>query len=182
MSPSGALEPGSCWGAPTLWSLACFATGLSTWRRGSRLFDPESLGPWQRDTESRVDIVTGCLALVPREVWTTLGGFDESFWMYGEDADLSLRAAERGYRPMITPEAVVTHVIGASSPSGGKTELVLGAKARLFRKHWSPRRARIGIALLQLGCAVRGFAGGENWLSAWRNRASWSAPDDGLSL
>lgn len=177
MSPSGALEPSSCWGAPTLWSLACYATGLSWLFGGTRRFDPESLGPWQRDTEAQVDIVTGCLALITRDLWQALGGFDESFWMYGEDADLSLRVAARGYRPMITPAAVVTHVIGASSTLGGKSQLVLGAKARLLRKHWSPARARIGIVLLRLGCAIRALAGNEEWRAAWRNRRSWSAPD-----
>ena len=65
LSPEGELDPGSCWGAQSLWSLVCFAAGLSTVFHGSRLFDPESLGGWPRDSERQVDIVTGCLCLVP---------------------------------------------------------------------------------------------------------------------
>ena len=61
-----------------------------------------------------VDIVTGCLLLAPRTLWEELGGFDTRFFMYGEDADLSLRAEALGYRPAITPDAVVTHEIGVS--------------------------------------------------------------------
>jgi GT2 family glycosyltransferase len=55
----GSLEPSSCWGAPSLWSLACFAFGFSTAFKGSRLFDPESLGGWQRNTVGEVPIITG---------------------------------------------------------------------------------------------------------------------------
>ena len=69
---------------------------LSTAFRGSRLFDPESLGGWQRDTVREVGIVTGCLLLVPRALWQELGGFDTRFFMYGEDADLGMRARALG--------------------------------------------------------------------------------------
>src|SRR5204862_7187826 len=122
----GAVDPKSCWGAPTLWSLVCFASGLSTLFPRTRLFDPESLGRWPRDTEQEVDIVTGCLLLTRRNVWDELGGFDERFWVYGEDADFCLRAAGRGWRPAITPRATVVHVVGASSASEyDKKDLVL---------------------------------------------------------
>jgi GT2 family glycosyltransferase len=52
----GELDPSSCWGAPTLWSLTCFALGLSTAFAGSPVFDPESLGRWQRDTVREVPV------------------------------------------------------------------------------------------------------------------------------
>lgn len=176
VSLAGSLEPSSCWGAPTVWSLFCFATGLSTAFRRNRWLDPESLGNWDRDTERQVDIVTGCLALIRRDLWNELGGFDERFWMYGEDLDLSLRIREAGYRPMITPRATVTHVIGASSPSGAKHAMVLGARVGVIRKHWSPRRARIGTSLMLTGCAVRSIAGSQAaaWRAAWRQRHVWS--------
>jgi GT2 family glycosyltransferase len=155
----GRLDPSSCWGAPTLWSWFCFATGLSTVFRRSSLFDPESLGGWQRDSAREVDIVTGCLLATERRVWDELGGFDERFFMYGEDADLSLRAAEAGYRPRITPDAVVVHANGVSSGSKAhKNRLLLTGKATLARVHWAPARARAGLALLTVGVAVRALA------------------------
>jgi N-acetylglucosaminyl-diphospho-decaprenol L-rhamnosyltransferase len=107
MRPDGGVDPSSCWGRPTLWSTFCFAVGLSTAFRRSLAFDPESLGMWERDSVCEVDIVTGCLLMTTRGTWDRLGGFDEDFFMYGEDADLSLRAAELGLRPAITPDAVV---------------------------------------------------------------------------
>ena len=141
LSPDGELDPGSCWGAQSLWSLVCFASGLSTVFRGSQIFNPESLAGWQRDSAREVDVVTGCLCLAQRTVWDQLGGFDEAFFMYGEDADLSARAHKLGYHPAITPDAVIVHHVGASSLSVDKREMNLRCRVALARKHWSPPRA-----------------------------------------
>ena len=179
LRPDGELEPGSCWGAQSLWSLVCFAFGLSSIFRGSRVFNPESLAGWSRDTERRVDIVTGCLCLVPRAVWEQLDGFDESFFMYGEDADLAARARSRGYHPAITPDAVILHHVGASSLSVDKREMNLRCRVELARKHWSPRRASAAVALLQAGTGVRAFAAAvtrrpsSTWPAVWRRRRDW---------
>ncbi|HEU4450250.1 MAG TPA: glycosyltransferase family 2 protein [Gaiellaceae bacterium] len=187
LDPDGRVNPGSCWGAPSLWSLACFATVLSTAFRGNRLLDPESLGGWQRDSVREVDIVTGCLLLAPRALWEELGGFDTRFFMYGEDADLSLRARALGHRPAITPDAVITHEIGVSSATReDKLLLLYRGKATLLRKHWGPLRRRVGIRLLVAGVGVRALAasvlgrlrpaGGRrasHWPGVWKARREW---------
>ncbi len=155
--PDGALDPSSCWGAPSLWSWTCFATGLSTAFKGSRLLDPESLGGWQRDTYRPVPVVTGCLLMTTRETWERLGGLDTDYFMYGEDADLSLRAAEAGLRPAITPDAVAVHAVGASSSAKAhKVRLLMTGKATLARKRWPAWKARAGVGLLLGGAALRG--------------------------
>lgn len=154
--PDGVLDPSSCWGAPSLWSWTCFATGLSTAFKGSRVLDPESLGRWQRDTYRQVPVVTGCLLLTTRETWERLGGLDTDYFMYGEDADLSLRAAEAGLRPAITPDAVVVHAVGASSArKAHKVRLLMTGKATLARKRWPAWKARTGIVLLVAGATLR---------------------------
>ncbi|HET9052117.1 MAG TPA: glycosyltransferase family 2 protein, partial [Candidatus Dormibacteraeota bacterium] len=184
----GALEPSSCWGAQSPWSLFCFATGLSTVMRGSRLFDPESLGGWRRDSVREVGVVTGCLLLVPRTVWDSLGGFDPDFFMYGEDADLCIRAARRGWRPVITPAATVTHATGQSSPRPERVVLVMKSRATLLRKHWQQPRRGFGLAMLLAGVSLRaaGSAALEalsgrahphqaTWRRVWRARRDWFA-------
>jgi GT2 family glycosyltransferase len=186
LDPDGRVNPGSCWGAPSLWSLFCFATVLSTAFKGNRLFDPESLGGWQRDSVREVDIVTGCLLLVRRTLWEELGGFDARFFMYGEDADLGLRARALGYRPAITPDAVVTHEIGVSSATReDKLVLLFRGKATLVHKHWGPLRRRLGIRLLLAGVGVRalleavlrrvrGRDGRTSfWPEVWKARDAW---------
>jgi N-acetylglucosaminyl-diphospho-decaprenol L-rhamnosyltransferase len=183
--PDGSTQPGSCWGRPTPWSLICFGTLLTTAFPRSRLFNPEMLGTWQRDSVREVDIVTGCLLLIPRRLWDELGGFDDVFFMYGEDADLSLRARKHGFRPAITPDAVVTHVVGVSSESrSDKMVLVFQSKVTLLRKHWPPWLGRFGIAMLWLGVGLRalltrlagrGSDGADTWVGVWRARRSWLA-------
>ena len=65
LRPDGSLEPSSCWGLPTLWSMTLFAFGLTTLAPRSRWLDPESLGTWQRDTVREVGVITGCFLLSP---------------------------------------------------------------------------------------------------------------------
>ena len=154
--PDGTLDPSSAWGAPSLWSWTCFATGLSAAFKRSPIFDPESLGRWERDSFRPVDVVTGCLLMCTRETWDALGGLDTDYFMYGEDADLSLRARAAGFRPAITPEAEVVHAVGVSSGrKPHKTRLLMTGKATLARKRWTPGRARAGVALLLAGAVVR---------------------------
>ncbi|GEN79712.1 glycosyltransferase family 2 protein [Actinotalea fermentans] len=154
--PDGRLDPSSCWGAPSLWSWLCFATGLSAAFKGSRVFDPESLGGWQRDTYRHVPVVTGCLLMTTRETWDRLAGLDTDYFMYGEDADLSLRAAELGLHPAITPDAVAVHAVGASSSrKAHKVRLLMTGKATLARKRWPAWKARAGVGLLLAGAALR---------------------------
>lgn len=183
----GELDPRSCWGLPTWWSQVCFAAGLSTLRPRSRRFDPESLGRWQRDTRREVGVITGCLLLATREAWDDLGGFDESFFMYGEDTDLSARARTRGWRPLHVPEAAVVHHVGASSASSlEKSRLLFRGKATFARKHFAPRSApTLGVTLLKTGVALRAGAAGIKeaagrtdstcWRQLWKERDSWTA-------
>lgn len=183
LRPDGTLDPGSCYAQPTVWSLFCFATMLTSVFKGSSIFDPELLGRWQRDAVREVGIITGCLLLVPQRVWQRLGGFDDRFFMYAEDADLALRAIRAGYRPAITPDAEITHAVGASATHPDRLILLLQGKATLLRKHWRSPRRQAGIAFLLLGAgsralvarvlARRGSARLEAWRDVWRARKAW---------
>jgi N-acetylglucosaminyl-diphospho-decaprenol L-rhamnosyltransferase len=192
--PDGSLNPASCWGRPTPWSTFCLASGLTHLFRRTRLFDPESLGRWERDTVREVDIVTGCFFLVTRRLWDALGGFDDAFFMYGEEADLCLRARARGVRCLICPEARIIHYGGASERVvEDKMVRLLGGKARVFQKHWSPMAAAFGARMLDAWAFWRMTAFGllatarpersgafETWRRIWRRRQEWrlrSAPD-----
>jgi N-acetylglucosaminyl-diphospho-decaprenol L-rhamnosyltransferase len=179
----GSVDISSCWGQASAWSLFCFATMMTTAFKRSRFLDPESLGKWQRDTVREVGIVTGCLLLISKALWDALDGFDERFFMYGEDADLAIRAREQGMRPVITPEAVVTHEVGASSAARpDKMILVLQSKATLIRKHWPQGKRQFGLLMLLLGTGARALlgtvvqansAGSGAWRTVWRARRQW---------
>jgi GT2 family glycosyltransferase len=185
LTATGTLDPKSCWALPSLWSTACFAFGLSTLFPKSRVFDPESMGRWERDNEREVGMVTGCLLMITRELWHELSGFDERYFMYGEDADLNIRARRLGARPMITPDAVVTHVVGASAPPPERLVMLLRGKVTLARQHRGRFSTGIATRLLLAGTAVRalGFVTlrvvrgddgrGGPWVHAWRQRKAW---------
>ncbi len=57
--------------------------------------------------------------LVPRAVLERVGGFDEELFLYSEDVEWSLRAAEAGYRHFVVGDSVVRHHVSASG--GGES-------------------------------------------------------------
>lgn len=174
LRPDGGVDPSSCWGEMTLWSLLCFATGLSTLFKRSRVFDPESLGRWERDTVREVPVVTGCLLLTARTTWEALGGMDERFFLYGEDADFSRRARAAGWRPVVVPDATIVHAVGGStSSSGRKMCMVMAGKATVLHTAWPPARRALGLLLLQAGALLR--ARSDTWRTVWRRRRDWRA-------
>lgn len=186
--PDGSLNPASCWNRMTPWSLFAGAFGLSRLFRQSSLFNPEGLGGWQRDSVREVDIVVGCFFMIPTQLWRKLGGFDAKYFMYGEEADLCLRAGQAGYRPMITPAAQIMHLVGASTPQRG-TALVrlMKARATLIRDHWPPALQPLGLMLLAawsfnrlMGYGLIGLARAkprrdDPWRELWRHRREWLA-------
>jgi N-acetylglucosaminyl-diphospho-decaprenol L-rhamnosyltransferase len=179
LTPDGRLEPSSCWALPTLWSTACFAIGLSTAFPQSLFFNPESLGRWQRDSVREVGMVTGCLLLIDQTTWQVLGGFDERYFVYGEDADLAARARTLGLRPIITPAAEVVHAIGkSSSGQAGSLPLMLAGKVTYMRTHFRGPAGLFAVALLRTGVALRALGSrlsgrARKWQLAWRRRAEW---------
>lgn len=176
------LNPASCWRRMTLWSLTSQVLGLSSLFRGSAIFNPEGYGGWERDTEREVDIVSGCFLLIPRRFWEELGGFDLSFVMYGEEADLCLRAREKGARPRVTPEAQIIHYAGASETvRTDKMIRLLRAKILLIRRHFPPWQRQIGLTMFRLWpfgryWGTRAFGRRENsktWGAIWSRRSEW---------
>lgn len=178
LAPDGSVDPASVWGAPSLWSEMTFATGLSTLFKNTKIFDPESLGWWGYDTVREVGVITGCLLMGRRETFAALGGFDEAFFMYGEDVDLSARARRAGYRPSFTPDATVVHAKGATSSSTTKVLMVMRGKATLARQGcvrplwWLSRTLLVsGVALRAAQERLRGGDG--RWHSALAERSQW---------
>lgn len=173
------LEPSSCWGQPTVWSLFLFATGLSTLFKRNVFFDPESLGGWDRDSVREVGVITGCFMLAQKEAWEQISGFDEHFWLYGEDADLAMRARKAGYRPVITPDAVTIHEVGQSSTGYQKMIWLYRGKVSLIKRHWSGLSRLLALSLLKTGVAIRAFllqlkgTTEHHWVQGWKRRAEW---------
>lgn len=173
---NGTLNPASCWGRQSLWTLFCQATGLSSMFRQSGVFNREGMGGWNREGARAVDIVTGCFLLIRSDLWNMLGGFREEFFMYGEEADLCLRARTLGAMPAITSEATIVHYGGASERiRADKMVKLLKAKMLLVEFHFSPATRTIGKWLLALWPLSR--YGMHKLLAASGRRASDEARD-----
>lgn len=183
------LNPTSCFARMTLWSVFCRTAGLNGIFRSSTIFNPEYYGTWDRASERQVDIVTGCLLLIRRQMWDELGGFDEAFTMYGEEVDLCLRARALGARPRVTPASTIIHYGGASQAvRSDKIVRLMRAKMELIKRHFPDSSRSLGLWLFRLwplsrriacGLAGRllGRAGlteqGRVWAEVWARRGEW---------
>jgi hypothetical protein len=61
-----------------------------------------------------VDWVSGCAMIIRKDVFDSVGGFDESFFVFYEDVDFCRRVKEAGYHVMYDPQIVVSHRVGIS--------------------------------------------------------------------
>ena len=183
------LNPTSCWRKPTVWNAFCRASGLSSIAKNSGIFNSDAYGGWQRDSMREIDIVSGCFLLTRKALWQDLGGFDTSYFMYGEDWDLCLRAKQRGMRCLFCPDAVIIHYGGASEPvRADKLVRLFQTKAKLYADHYGFLRGCVLVFMLRLW-AVRcmivgsllGIIGKSNsgksatvWRDVWRRREEWT--------
>jgi GT2 family glycosyltransferase len=111
------------------------------WFEGG-VFDPRTaLGRHvtrEKFAASASPFLTGCALLITRAAWERLGLLDESFFMYGEDVDYSLRALEHGVPLEVVTESVVYHAEGASSgmQSAFAYENIVSGGFRVSRRYF----------------------------------------------
>lgn len=69
----------------------------------------------QFEDSRELEAFCGCSVLIPRSVYRQLGGFDERFFMYYEDTDLSWRMRSAGYKILYQPLSITRHHHGGTS-------------------------------------------------------------------
>jgi GT2 family glycosyltransferase len=133
--------------------------GRSTWltrRFPNNWFSRRNL--LQRDGQhsAEVDWLAGSCLATTREAFTRLGGLDESFFMYWEDADYCRRATALGLRCHYVPTSAVRHSGGASSAHNVVPSIRAFHRSayRLFWKH--SRRARVLAPFVWAALRLRG--------------------------
>jgi asparagine synthase (glutamine-hydrolysing) len=106
--PDGRLQH-TAYRFPTLPRALFEALGL--YKLTSAKFAAETLlaGYWDHAAERDVDWVAGSFMLLPREVFNATGGFDERYFMYGEDLEWCYRIRDRGWRVRFFPRAAIVH-------------------------------------------------------------------------
>ena len=110
-----------------------------------------------REAESReardVDWVTGAALCIPRSVFDAVGGFDEEYFFYFEDADLCARVRAAGRAVRYDPSARLVHFGGGSQdePSPAIERSYRTGQLRYYARH----RPRISFSLLKAYLALK---------------------------
>ena len=103
---------------------------------------------------AEVDCVSGAYLMMPRKVFEELGGFDEEFFMYGEDVDLCYRIKEKNYRVIYYAQASILHLKGESGLKAKSKEIVYHfyhAMKLFYRKHYKKKYNVFVTALVYMG-------------------------------
>jgi N-acetylglucosaminyl-diphospho-decaprenol L-rhamnosyltransferase len=81
-----------------------------------------------------VDWALGAALLMSRKCFDALGGFDESYFLYSEETDLSLRARDQGILTRYEPGSVIVHIGGQSGRNNKTHTMLIVNRVRIFRR------------------------------------------------
>ncbi len=103
----------------------------------------QSMAEWAHDDTQPVDQVIGAFFLIRRSIFESLGGFDQRFFVYFEEVDLSYRASKLGFLSVYLTETQAFHVGGGTSSKVKAHRLFYSLRSRLLYgfKHFTPLQA-----------------------------------------
>jgi GT2 family glycosyltransferase len=132
-------------------------SGLTRLFPKSTIFSKYHLGYLDENVNHEVDVLAGAFMIVPKKIMDTVGGFDESFFMYGEDIDLSYRIQKAGYKNFYFAESSIIHFKGESTKKGSLNYVKLFYKAMIVfvKKHYGSTKAGIFNFLIQVAIFLR---------------------------
>jgi GT2 family glycosyltransferase len=91
------------------------------------------------DETGTIDILTGAFMLIDRQKYNEVGGFDEGYFMYGEDIDISYSLLKKGYQNMYYPKTQIIHYKGESTAKNAiYLDNFYGAMRIFYQKHFKP--------------------------------------------
>jgi len=154
----GDFLPESKRGLPTPMVAFYKMSGLTKLFPKSKVFARYYLGHLDENEINDVEILSGAFMLLRKKVLDEIGLLDETFFMYGEDIDLSYRVLKAGYRNVYFPDTQIVHYKGESTKRGSLNYVVTFYKAmKIFvDKHYSSRRnAFIFKSIINLAIVFR---------------------------
>ncbi len=155
----GAFLPESKRGLPTPWVAFYKMFGLSKMFPNSRKFGKYHLSYLSENEIHEVDVLAGAFMLMRKETLNKVGLLDETFFMYGEDIDLSYRITLGGYKNYYFPETTIIHYKGESTKKGSLNYVKVFYNAMIIfaRKHFSSGNAGIFAFIIQMAIYFRAF-------------------------
>lgn len=129
---------------PTMWDGFCRATGLAAAFPDRKLFAGYNLTYLPKEGTYDVAAINGAFMMGRREVLEKIGGFDESFFMYGDDLDLCIRVRKAGYRIVYDGRHSIVHLKGLSvgKDFDRMSEAIFDANRDVYLKHFNPKGSR----------------------------------------
>ncbi len=157
INPDGSFQVASRRSLPTPWVAFTRIVGLSKIFPKSRLFGQYNMTYLDPDIESEVDVLSGTLMFIRKEILDTIGYFDEDYFMYGEDIDLCYRIKKSGWKIFYTPKTQAIHYKGESTKRGEFSVISRFYSAMLIfaHKHLRDRYSIFLQIILSLGIYMR---------------------------
>jgi O-antigen biosynthesis protein len=131
--------------------------GLSKLFPRSKFFSKYHLGHLDEKENHEADVLAGAFMMVKKEVLDTTGGFDETFFMYGEDIDLSYRIQKAGYKNFYYAGSCIIHFKGESTRKGSMNYVRMFYKAMsiFVQKHYGGGRANVFNMMIHAAIWIR---------------------------
>lgn len=154
---SGTFLPESKRSFPTPMNSLFKLTGLSKLFPKSKIFARYALAYLDENRNHEVDVLSGAFMLCKKEIIVSLNGFDEAFFMYGEDIDLSYRIQKAGYKNYYFGECSIIHFKGESTKKNsiGYVKTFYNAMNIFVKKHYSSGGAIIFSFFFQIAIWLR---------------------------
>lgn len=156
---AGQFLPESKRGFPTPFVAFCKTFGLSKLFPKSPLFNRYHLGFLSEKENHAVEVLAGAFMWMRKDVLDQVGLLDESFFMYGEDIDLSYRIVQAGYQNYYLAETAIIHYKGESTQKGSLNYVRVFYQAMIIfaKKHFQGEQARLFVFFLQMAIYLRAF-------------------------
>ncbi|MEA3443191.1 MAG: glycosyltransferase [Bacteroidota bacterium] len=131
--------------------------GLSRLFPHSKRFARYHLGHLDKNKNHEIEVLAGAFMLLRKSVIDKTGMLDESFFMYGEDIDLSYRITLAGYKNMYFADTTIIHYKGESTKKSSINYVMVFYQAMIIfaRKHFSQKNARLYIAIINMAIYFR---------------------------
>ena len=155
----GNFLPESKRGLPTPWVAFCKMFGLAKLFPGSKRFGRYHLSYLNENKIHEIDVLAGAFMLLRKTTLEKTGLLDETFFMYGEDIDISYRITQAGFKNYYFPKTTIIHYKGESTKKGSLNYVKVFYKAMIIfsRKHFSGGKASIFAILIQSAIYFRAF-------------------------
>lgn len=170
--PNGERDPDNHRGFPTPWNAICHFSGLSRLFPENPTFNDYFQSYKDFDVTHDVPVIAGSYMMMPAALCQQLGGWDETYFFYGEDIDFCYRIHQAGYRIVYYAEVEVLHYKGASSGLRKESAAIanppretrvrvakesIRAMQVFYRKFYRQKYSPVVTGIVLTGIQVRGW-------------------------